>query len=296
MSAPSVPSAPSAPRSRRLALPTGLTYHVLEWGADAPADTTVLLVHGFLDLAWTWDEVAARLARRFHVIAPDLRGHGDSDWVGRGGYYHFFDYVADLDAVVARLARPRLAVVGHSMGGSVSSYWVGTRPARVAKLALIEGLGPPEISVPVPDRTATWIGDWAEARASSPRVMASPDEAAARLRKNDPLLGADDAARLVAHGTYRVPGGVSWKHDPLHLTAGPYLYRREVAEQFWRRIACPALVVDGAASRLRVPDAETHARMAFLRDVRREVVAGAGHAVQRHKPAELAALLDGFLG
>ena len=286
----------TAPRSRRLALPTGLTYHVLEWGADAAHDTTIVLVHGFLDLAWTWDEIAARLAHRYHVIAPDLRGHGDSDWIGPGGYYHFFDYVADLDHVVARLARARLAVVGHSMGGSVASYWVGTRPARVARLALIEGLGPPEITVPVPDRAATWIDAWALARARSPRVMTSLDEAAARLRKNDPLLSLASAMDLVRRGTIAVPGGVSWKHDPLHLTAGPYLYRREVAEQFWSRIACPVLCVDGADSRLRVPDAETKARMSFLRDARREVIAGAGHAVQRHQPDALAALLEPFIG
>ncbi|HTJ43089.1 MAG TPA: alpha/beta hydrolase [Kofleriaceae bacterium] len=284
-----------APRSRRLALPNGLTYHVLEWGAASSIDTTVLLVHGFLDLAWTWDEVAARLASRFHVIAPDLRGHGDSDWIGPGGYYHFFDYVADLDHVASRLARSKLCVVGHSMGGSVASYWVGTRPARVDRLALIEGLGPPEISAPVPDRTARWIDAWTEARLKSPRVMASLDEAAARLRKNDPLLSAASALDLVSHGTVRVPGGFAWKHDPLHLTAGPYLYRRDVAEQFWSRIPCPTLCVDGADSRLRVPDAEAAARMAFIKDCRREVVAGAGHAVQRHQPAVLASLLDAFL-
>ncbi len=285
----------TSPRSRRLALPTGLGYHVLEWGADASHDTTVLLVHGFLDLAWTWDDVAARLARRYHVIAPDLRGHGDSDWIGAGGYYHFFDYIADLDHVVARLARARLAVVGHSMGGSVASYWTGTRPARVARLALVEGLGPPEITVPVPDRAAKWIDAWAEARAKSPRVMASHEEAAARLRKNDPLLSLESAMDLVRRGTIAVPGGVSWKHDPLHLTAGPYLYRREIAEQFWSRITCPVLCIDGADSRLRVPDPETKARMAFLQNARREVIAGAGHAVQRHQPDALAALLEPFI-
>jgi pimeloyl-ACP methyl ester carboxylesterase len=283
------------PRSRRLALPTGLTAHVLEWGADPSHATTVLLVHGFLDLAWTWDEVAARLGDRYHVIAPDLRGHGDSDWVGGGGYYHFFDYVADIDHVVTRLARGRLAVVGHSMGGSVSSYWCGARPDKVAKLVLCEGLGPPEISVPVPDRTWRWIDAWAEARIKSPRVMASIDEAAARLRKNDHLLTEDSARRLVERGTFAVPGGLSWKHDPLHLTAGPYLYRRDIAAQFWTRIAAPVLVVDGADSRLRVPDTETHARMGFFKDARRVVVPGAGHAVQRHRPAELATLLADFI-
>ncbi len=282
------------PRSRRLALPTGLTAHVLEWGAEH--DTTVLLVHGFLDLAWTWDDLAERLADRYHVLAPDLRGHGDSDWVGGGGYYHFFDYVADLDWIVARLARPRLAVVGHSMGGSVSSYWCGARPARVAKVALLEGLGPPEVSVPVPDRTGRWIDAWAEARVKAPRVMASLDDAAARLRKNDHLLTEESARRLVARGTYPVAGGFSWKHDPLHLTAGPYLYRRDIAEQFWTRITSPVLVVDGADSRLRVPDTETHARMGFFKDARRVLVAGAGHALQRHRPDDLATLLAQFIG
>ena len=284
----------SSPRSRRLALPTGLGYHVLEWG-PASADTTVVLVHGFLDLAWTWEDVAARLARRYHVIAPDLRGHGDSDWIGPGGYYHFFDYVPDLDGVIARCARGRLAVVGHSMGGTVSTYWCGARPERVAKLALVEGLGPPEVTLPIPERTAKWIDAWAEARATGPRVMASADDAVARLRRFDPLLSVDSARRLVAHGTDAVPGGLSWKHDPLHLTAGPYLYRRDTAAQFWSKITCPVLCVDGGASRLRIPDAEATARMACFKDARREVVANAGHAVQRHQPDALCELLEAFL-
>jgi pimeloyl-ACP methyl ester carboxylesterase len=285
----------TSPRSRRLALPTGLTYNVLEWG-PASAETTVVLVHGFLDLSWTWEDVAARLARRYHVIAPDLRGHGDSDWLGRGGYYHFFDYVPDLDGVIERCARKRLAIVGHSMGGSIVSYWCGARPGRVAKLALVEGLGPPEITSPVPDRTGKWIDAWAEARASAPRVMASVDDAVARLRKFDPLLSEESARRLVARGTDLVPGGgVAWKHDPLHLTAGPYLYRKDVAAQFWSKIECPVLCVDGADSRMRVPDAEAVARMAHFKDARREVIAKAGHAVQRHQPDALAGLLEGFL-
>jgi len=286
----------TAPRSRRIALPTNLTAHALEWGDAAAHDTTLFLIHGFLDLAWTWDEVATRLADRYHVIAPDLRGHGDTDWIGAGGYYHFFDYVADIDPLVARVARRRLIVVGHSMGGSVASYWCGTRPERVAKLVLCEGLGPPEVSAPVPERTARWIDAWAAARIKSPRVMASADEAIARLRANDPLLGLDSARDLVAHGTFAVDGGLSWKHDPLHLTAGPYLYRKDVAAQFWSRITAPTLIVDGAESRLRIPDAEATERMRFFRDARRVVVANAGHAVQRHQPAELARLIADFVG
>ncbi|MCE9571649.1 MAG: alpha/beta hydrolase [Deltaproteobacteria bacterium] len=286
--------APLAPRSRRLALPTGLTYRVLEWGADQL--DTIVLVHGFLDLGYGWEEVAAKLADRYRVIAPDLRGHGDSDWIGAGGYYHFFDYVADLDAVIARTARGRLTMVGHSMGGNVVSYWCGMRAARVHAAVLVEGLGPPEAHVSLPERTAQWVHGWAQARLRVPRLMSGPGEAVGRLRANDPHLTDERAHRLVEVGTVAVPGGLTWKHDPLHLTAGPYLYRRDVAAQFWAKIHAPVLVVDGAESRLRIPDAEATARMASFKDARRVMVAGAGHAVQRHDPEKLAALIAAHAG
>src|SRR5450432_717513 len=102
-------------KSRRLALTSGLTYHLLEWEHRSSSAPTFVLVHGFTDLAFGWIEVAERLAAHGHVIAPDLRGHGDSDWIGPGGYYHFMDYVADLDDVIGQLARARVVLVGHSM-------------------------------------------------------------------------------------------------------------------------------------------------------------------------------------
>ena len=165
-------TSPPPPRSRYLALPTGLTYHVLEW-PHPTSETTVVLVHGFLDFAWGWRWVAQELARSFHVVAPDLRGHGDTDWIGAGGYYYFFDYLADLDALLPRLCRGNLILVGHSMGGSVASYWAGVRagdPRRPqpAALALLEGLGPPEIAEEgahaMPARVGRWIDQWQRAR------------------------------------------------------------------------------------------------------------------------------------
>src|ERR1700755_2890747 len=137
-------------RARKLPLSTGLTYNVLEWDgppADAGApgsDLTFVLVHGFTDHGYAWHEVAERLAPHGHVVAPDLRGHGDSDWIGAGGYYYFMDYLADLDDVIGKLARRRVVLAGHSMGGSVSAYYTGMRPERIAALALFEGLGPPD--------------------------------------------------------------------------------------------------------------------------------------------------------
>ena len=248
-----------------------------------------MLVHGFLDLAYGWHEVAPLLDA--HVIAVDLRGHGDSDWIGPGGYYHYMDYVADLDDVIAKLARKRLVVVGHSMGGGVAAYWCGTRPERPHALALLEGLGPPDQSeADVAPRTAQWIDAWKKARTKQ-RAMPTLADAAARLRRHDALLTEALSLRLAEHGTRRTDDGFVWKHDPLHLTMGPYPFRTAYAAQFWRRVACPTLVVDGAQTVMNLPDAERAARRAHLPDHRHAVLAGAGHMMQRHQPVALAQLL-----
>lgn len=274
---------------RRIALQTGLTYNVCEWGSR-DADTTFVLVHGFSDLGMGWEPVAELLARSAHVIAPDLRGHGDSDWIGAGGYYHFLDYVVDLDEVIERCATGKIILVGHSMGGSVSGYYAGARPERLHGLALLEGLGPPDLAQVDPaTRTAGWIDAWRAAR-SKPgfRVMASLEVAVARLKKNDHLLDDASARRMAEVGTRVVDGGVTWKHDPLHMTQGPYLFRLDTAVKFWSRVTCPVVILDGEDSRLNLSIAERAARRARFANHRHATVPRAGHALHRHQPAIVA--------
>lgn len=276
---------------RRIALATGLTYNVLAWDGPVESDRTFVLVHGFTDNGYAWHEVAERLAQHGHVVAPDLRGHGDSEWIGAGGYYYFMDYVADLDDVLRQLVRGRFVLVGHSMGGSVSAYYAGMRPERISALALLEGLGPPDMSdLDGPERTAMWIDSWRIARSKS-SPMASIDEAVTRLRKRDERLGEELARRLAEAGTRRSEGGWVWKHDPLHLTYGPYAFRLESAMRYWQRIACPVLIVDGAESRLNLPEDERARRRACFANHRHVVVDDAGHALARHQPAEIARLI-----
>jgi pimeloyl-ACP methyl ester carboxylesterase len=287
------------PVSRTLELGTGLRYHLLEWGADRPElDHTVVLLHGFLDLAWGWvPTVEAGLAGRFHVVAPDLRGHGDTSWIGPGGYYHFVDYLADVHEIVRACARKRVSLVGHSMGGSVASYYAGTFPERIHRLVLLEGLGAPESDAAVPERVRGWLDSWRRAREREPSSYAGIDDAAARLRAHDPLLGEELAAEFARRGTRQGPDGrLRFKHDPLHLTLGPTPFRVDYAAQFWTRVACPVLWVEGQASAFRHAVGEADRRLSLLPSVERAVLPGAGHMMQRHQPTALAELLVEFLG
>ena len=288
----------ATPARREVALGTGLTYHVLEWGQGDPAlDHTVVLLHGFLDLAWGWvATVRAGLAGRFHIVAPDLRGHGDSDRVGAGGYYHFADYLADVDDLVRQLGRARVSLVGHSMGGSVAAYFAGTFPQRVHRLVLMEGLGPPDQRDALPDRARSWLAAWRLVRERSPRSYASVDDAAARLRAHDELLDPALARELAEHGTRQRPDG-RWvfKHDPLHTTPGPMPFRVAHAEEFWRAITCPVLLVEGDSSAFRHAGPEAERRMQVFHAAERATLPRAGHMMQRHQPAALAEVLASFL-
>jgi pimeloyl-ACP methyl ester carboxylesterase len=288
----------TAPVSRHVRLDTGIDYHVLEWGGqDATRTHSVFLLHGFLDLAWSWEAtVRAGLAEGLHLVAPDLRGHGDSDRVGAGAYYHFFDYLGDLHSLVGALARDRLSLVGHSMGGSVASYYAGTFPDRVHRLAMLEGTGPPESPQSPPERVQTWLRGWAKVRKRPARSYPSVAVAAERLQKNDPLLEAEMARFLADKGTdVGADGSRTFKHDPLHLTLGPYPFRVAVAAEFWKRITCPVLLVEAERSNMRHPPDETARRHACFVNARHVLLPNAGHMMLRHQPAKLAGLLREFL-
>ena len=124
-------------------------------------------MHGYMDAAATWDLCAPTLvAAGYRVLAPDLRGYGSSDRVPVGGYYHFPDYVADVSRVLDEHVPGPVLLVGHSMGGTVATLYAGTRPERVQKLALLEGMGPPDNPPDTaPLRMKRWLDDLERHRA-----------------------------------------------------------------------------------------------------------------------------------
>jgi pimeloyl-ACP methyl ester carboxylesterase len=283
------------PRSFRLRA-NGLEHHVLEWNVLASRGTLVLL-HGYMDVAATWDLVAPALAHAgFRVLAPDLRGFGQTDRVPAGGYYHFPDYVADLAGLLGHLApRETITLVGHSMGGTVASLYAGTRPEDVRALALLEGLGPPSHSPSeAPERMRGWIDDLAAHEGRPEPVM--PDEASALrklLRRHtavpEPVL-ASRAALLLRH----LPaGGVVWAFDPLHRTRSPMPFYADAYRAFAARVACPVLYVSGGSTGWHPADEED--RLSAFSMLEAVVLEGAGHMMHWTAPEALSGVLLRFL-
>jgi pimeloyl-ACP methyl ester carboxylesterase len=267
-----------------------LRHHLLEWSDAGP---TVLLLHGFLEHAHVWDFVAPLLARAgFRVLALDWRGHGDSEWIGAGGYYHFPDYVADLDGIVRALGG-RAALVAHSMGAGGAVLYAGTAPAAVPALVCIDALGPPDADPDqVPHRYEAWLADL-EKTAGRPRPSIALADVAARLRERFPRFSEPVVAHMAEHGTRPENGARVWKFDPLHQTTAPTPYYVRQSRPFWRRIACPVLYVAGSESPYRLAPEEEADRLAALRAER--VVLPVGHHPHLEAPERLAETVVDFL-
>jgi pimeloyl-ACP methyl ester carboxylesterase len=278
----------------------GLEHRVLEWSADGTISRTVLLVHGYMDAAGTWDRVAPALAAAgFRVLAPDMRGFGHGARVPPGSYYHFVDYVFDLADLVDALAPDQqIALVGHSMGGTITTLFSGTFPDRVAHLANIEGVGPPDNPWEVgPLRMRRWID---EVRTLRTRAKTRPtftrDEALGRLAANHPNVPQEILADRLHHLTHAAEGDaerLAWHMDPLHRTTSPMPFFARLFVEFAKKVTCPVLFVSGGPRGFHPPD-EDERLAAFPNVVERHVIEDAGHMVHWTKPDELAARLVSF--
>jgi pimeloyl-ACP methyl ester carboxylesterase len=268
----------------------GLSHHVLTWDGGGPP---VLLCHGFLDLAWSWDGVARRLASRgYRVHAFDWRGHGETEWVGAGGYYHFPDYILDLTELVPALSSEPVHLVGHSMGGTACSLYAGTRPDTLRSLSLVEGIGPPAQPPSVaPDRFGAFLRTVAKVRGRETRAMADLDAVVRRMKVQNPDLPEGLGRFLAEKGTKPAPDGEGrvFTFDPLHQTTSPAAFHLEAYLAFLERIEVPTLVV-GAERGYRVEDEEI--RRSHIPSQQPVELPAVGHMVHWHAPERLAEVLQ----
>ena len=283
----------------------GLRAHVLQWGDASlatPERPPLFMVHGWMDVAASFQFVVDELRADRLVFALDWRGFGQSDAPAADSYW-FPDYLGDLDTVIDALA-PAGAVdlLGHSMGGNVAMIYAGVRPARIRRLVNLEGFGLPE-SRPhhAPKRYAQWLDELKQP--AELRSYDSVEAVAERLRKTNPLLSESRAAWLASHWSRRRDDG-RWHilGDPAHKRSNPVLYQKAEVLECWKRIVAPVMWVEGDRTDVskwwgdRYPRADFDARLAMVPTLERHTLSPAGHMLHHDQPAALAALLERFLG
>ena len=275
----------------------GLRLNVCEWGD--PAAPPLVLLHGVRDHARAWDAVAETLAARFRVLAPDLRGHGDSEHA-RGGFYPTEGYVFDLAELFDSERLGRVVIVGHSLGGNIGLRYAGLFPDKVERIAAIEGLShSPKLlaeqrAIPVETRLRDWIGRQREIAARPPRRYASLDEACARVAGEHPRLDPAYAAHLARHGVREnADGTVSFKFDPALRAFPPVEMAAEEVWRLWSLVECPVLLVYGAQSWASNPKADGRAH--HFRQAEVVTLEGAGHWAHHDARAAFLEVLSRFL-
>lgn len=275
----------------------GINYHCRTWGkAGAPQ---LFLIHGFQDVSASWQFTADALRNEWHVIAPDWRGYGLSDWTSADCYW-FPDYLADLDGLLEHFSPGFPArVVAHSMGGNVCSFYAGIMPDRIARFINIEGIGMgARRQDPAPRRFAKWIGEMHEGGGQRP--YESFEDFADRMQAENPRL-TDERARFLAEnwGKQEADGTVVRRADPKHTITNPLPVPAEDLIACLRQITAQVLWVEGEQSSLagriaRDPEGYEERQQA-IQDLQVIRVENAGHNVHHDQPEQLAEIIEAFM-
>jgi pimeloyl-ACP methyl ester carboxylesterase len=225
----------------------GLDYHIQEWGDSS--NPTLVFLHGWMDCGGSYKFVAEHLAEQFHIVAPDLRGFGETEHAK--GYW-FPDYFADLEKILDHYVPNQPAnLVGHSMGGNIVLMYAGINPQRVGRVMSLESLGAMDSkSSETPDKYRRWMR---EILSGEPAKIYPNEMMFLRsIHKGNPSLSDDMISELA--GLWGMPvgedGAVCLKHDHAHRYTNPVRYNFDDTLALWQEITAKVAVVMAAQSRM----------------------------------------------
>jgi pimeloyl-ACP methyl ester carboxylesterase len=274
-----------------------LRLHYVDWGNEqAPP---LLLVHGHRDHCRNWDWVVDALRDDYHIIAPDLRGHGDSQWMV-GGNYSVVDYVYDIAQLIHQRGLAPLRIVAHSLGGAVALQYAGVYPENLTKLVSIEGWGPPpamlakRAATRPQQRMRRWVDELRDLAARGPRKYTTLDEAVQRMQEANPKLSPEQARHLTVHGmNQNEDASYSWKFDNYVRAPSPYYFHTDEMYELWSKITCPTLLIRGTQSWAGDPSQD--GRLQHFRNARVASIENAGHWVHHDQLDRFLAIAKPFL-
>jgi pimeloyl-ACP methyl ester carboxylesterase len=248
------------------------------WDFGQDGKPALVLVHGGLDHARSWDWVARSLREHYHVYALDLRGHGNSAWAP-GAMYSIAEHVLDLSVLLDIIGEFPVRLIGHSLGGIIVLHYAGIYPDRVRKAVSIEGMGFPEghrVHGPAPDRMRGWIERLREVEKRRQKTYPNLEAAVARMKEANPHLSDEVAHHLTRHGTnWDADGSMVWKFDNYVRAFSPYGHHISDAIECYGRITSPVLMFWGMESF--APPPENDRRIKAMRNCRLVTVPNAGH-------------------
>jgi pimeloyl-ACP methyl ester carboxylesterase len=283
-----------------------LKYHVRVWGEPGSGKVPLVMVHGWMDVAASWQFVVDCFAHDHYVIAPDWRGYGLTESPPADNYW-FPDYLADLDFLLDHYspAAP-VNLVGHSMGGNIAMLYAGSRPERIKGLVNLEGFGMAATEPSqAPRRYAKWMDELKALHRGERALKAYPSAAgvAERLMKTNKRLSRDKAEWLATHwakpdaqGQWRILG------DAAHKIVNAQLYRVDETLEIFKCITAPVLSVHASDDSLttwwkgKYTLAQYHERLRAVPQAQTAVIEDTGHMLHHDRPEELARLVEQFIG
>ncbi len=286
-----------------------LKYHVLRWGETPSSLPPLVLMHGWMDVAASYQFVVDAFSPAFFegrtIIAADWRGFGLTECPGHDNYW-FPDYLADLDFLLDHyVGDQQIDLVGHSMGGNVVMLYAGVRPQRIRRLVNLEGFGMPATRPDkAPKRYAQWMDELKSLHRGEQalKAYADADGVARRLMKTNPRLPEDKAqwlarqwARPNAHGQWEILG------DAAHKIVNAQLYRVDEVLAAFAAITAPVLSVEASDNQMeqwwqgKYTLAEFHERLKSVPQLQQAKIEDAGHMLHHDQPEQLAALIEKFL-
>jgi pimeloyl-ACP methyl ester carboxylesterase len=282
-----------------------LRYHVQVWGKPAPDKTPLVMVHGWMDVAASYQFVVDAFAQDHYIIAPDWRGYGKTS-AGSVDNFWFADYMADLEFLLDHYSPDKpVNLVGHSLGGNIVMLYGGVRPERIRRLINLEGFGLPATTPDMaPGRYAKWMDELKKLHRGEldMRAYDAVSGVARRLMKTNPRLSQDKADWLAQHWAEENAEG-KWTilGQPAHKIISAHLYQAEEVLALYRRLNMPVLAVEASDNSLdlwwkgKFTLEQYHERIQHVPNVEIGFIPDAGHMMHHDQPEVLAGLIERFI-
>lgn len=216
----------------------GLRLHYLDWGSENKQ--LIILLHGFMAHAHVWDGLAMEFRSRYHVIALDQRGHGESGW-SQEGAYSLDDHFSDIALFIEMLHIENVILVGHSMGGRHAIFYAACAPHKIDRLILIDAR-------PAHDQSSGQALQ--QLITTFPLEARSLREVVRAIRSLYPFLSEEMCSHIAKYGYRRVQNGYYIPRYDTSMARQPEPAGHSVEDlwPFLNTITCPVLIIRGSES------------------------------------------------